>query len=120
MSDDNFQQHARAHLAAALARRSTQYRWFWDNWDWFQTELRKTPHPDWDAFAEAMGKLGITNARGGAPTASTTRQTYGRIKKLKLKQTEPDPPDQETHSLDPRTPVADLGGFSLRSQKPKG
>jgi hypothetical protein len=116
---DSFDEHARKRLAAVMAKRSTQYRWFWDNWDWFNHELKINGKPDWVSIAAEMADMGLTSARGGPPTASGTRQTYTRIKDTKALSAYPKQRDtQET--LSPRVPAADMdpGPSFLRTQKP--
>lgn len=122
MSDHeySFDQHARERLSAVMARRSSQYRWFWDNWDWFNQELQKSGKPDWGAIAAEMGRLNLTNAKGEAPTAAGTRQAFNRIKNLKWAEVERTK-NENRPTIAPNLPAADMtGGFSLRSQKPKG
>lgn len=64
-----------------VSRRTTQYRWMWENRQWFEEQLEAARPPNWDKIASDMAALGLTNKAGEAPTRSGTRQTWLRVKK---------------------------------------
>lgn len=69
----------RKRLAAVVSRRTTQYRWMWDNRQWFADQLAEARPPNWDKIAFEMAAMGLTNRAGEAPTRSGTRQTWTRV-----------------------------------------
>lgn len=75
--------------AQGRARRSPLFRWLILRHDAFAAMLREYP-ASWNAIADALATLGVTDGQGKAPTAERVRKTWWDARQRVLAQRAPE------------------------------